>query len=178
MHQEQREARQPTEEGDRLHEARNTTDEDRAARDRRTAHQVHEGHAPQQRRHEAPEEEGQVPGPPPRRRAPLRSELERDATDDERDQDEEQREVELTEHRPVPSRECGKRRTAGDDQPDLVAIPERSDRVETEPPVDVVGGDDRREDGHAEVETLEHEVPGPQQADEGEPDGVQAHHGT
>ena len=45
-------------------------------------------------------------------------------------QDQEQREVEAREQRRVPAGEGGERRAAGDEQPHLVAVPHRADRVD------------------------------------------------
>ena len=63
----------------------------------------------------------------------LLAELEGDAARDQRDQHEQQRQVEAGEQRRVPGRERREHRRAGHDQPDLVAVPERADRVERAP---------------------------------------------
>ena len=56
--------------------------------------------------------------------------LERDDADDEEEEHEQQRDVEAREHRRVPGGERRERRRAGDDEPDLVAVPDGADRLE------------------------------------------------
>ena len=99
----------------------------------------------------------------------LAAELERDATEDRRGQDQEQRQVEAAEQRGVPLEERGERRAAGHDQPDLVAVPHRADRVHHDPAVDLVPAQEGQEDADAEVEALEEEVADPEDADQREP---------
>ena len=51
-------------------------------------------------------------------------------TDDQEDEHEEQRDVEPGEHRRVPRWEGSERRSGGDDEPHLVAVPHRPDRLQ------------------------------------------------
>jgi len=104
----------------------------------------------------------------------LAPELEAHPPDDQRDQHDEQREVEAAEQAGVPDGEGGEGRAGRHDQPDLVAVPDRADGVAGQPPVQVVRPDGQAEHTDAEIEPVEHEVTGPQQANQGEPRGVQA----
>ena len=116
-----------------------------------------------------------VPVRTPLRTVVLASILEGDTSQDERQEDEEQGEVEAAEHRCVPERECGEGRAACNEQPDLVAVPHRADRVDEDPAPQVVGADHRQEHADAEVEAVEDEVADPQDGDEREPDGHEIH---
>ena len=64
---------------------------------------------------------------------------------------------------------------AGDDQPDLVAVPERADRAQGRPPLALVAPDDGVQDADAEVEALQDEEPGPEEGDDDEPEGLERH---
>ena len=99
------------------------------------ADQVGEDHAPGECGHQAANGQGHVPAGPPAGAVALATELETYPPDDQRGQHDEQHEVEAAEHAGVPDREGGERRAAGHDQPDLVAVPERADRVPAEPTV-------------------------------------------
>ncbi len=92
-----------------------------------------------------------------------------------KNEDEQQREVEAREHRRVPGRERGERRTAGDDEPDLVPVPDRSDRPQRRAPLLVLSRDEREQHPDPEVEPLEQEVHGPDDGDEAEPEGLEIH---
>ena len=83
---------------------------------------------------------------------------------------EQQREVEAREHRPVPGRERREGRAARDDEPDLVPVPDRPDRLEHRPPLALVARQERQQHPDAEVEALEHEVAAPQDGDQDEPE--------
>src|SRR5262249_44192504 len=95
--------------------------------------------------------------------------------DDQAEEDEEEGEVEAREHRPVPGRKRRKGRAAGDDEPDLVPIPDRPDRLEHEAPLVFVPGQEREQHPDAEVEALQHEVPGPEEGDHAEPEDLEIH---
>ena len=72
-------------------------------------------------------------------------------------------------------REGGERRAARGQQPDFVAVPDRADGVDHRPALGVVPAQEGQQDAHAEVESLEHEVSGPQDRDEDEPEGGEVH---
>ena len=83
------------------------------------------------------------------------------------------REVEAGEEARVPAGEGGERRAAGGQQPDLVAVPDRADRVDDRPLLGVVAADHAHQHADPEVEPLEHEVADPQHADQHEPEGLE-----
>ena len=113
---------------------------------------------------------------PPARVVPLAPVLERDAADDQRDEDQQQRQVEGAEHGRVPGGERGERGPARGEQPDLVAVPDGADRVDHDPAVGVVAAaEERQQDADAEVEALEDEVARPQHGDGDEPQIRQVH---
>ena len=56
------------------------------------------------------------------------------------------------------------------DQPDLVAVPDRSDRRQYGPPLLVGPGDEPVDDAHPEVEAVQHRVDGEHGRDDREPD--------
>ncbi len=92
---------------------------------------VGERDAPEQRRHGARARRGSCPsGARHCASGSLVAVLDRDAADDQADEHEEEREVEAGEERRVPAGEGGERRAAGDEQPDLVAVPDRADRAD------------------------------------------------
>ena len=91
------------------------------------------------------------------------------------EQHEHEREVERGEPRRVPVGERGEGRAARHDEPHLVAVPERTDRVDRDAALEVGLADDRVQHADAEVEALEDEEPRPEDGDDDEPDDLQAH---
>ena len=101
--------------------------------------------------------------------------LERHAPRDQRGEHQQQRQVEGREHRRVPVREGRERARAGHDQPHLVPVPERADRVDRHAPLGLRPADDRVQHADAEIESLEHEEPDPQDRQQDEPERVKRH---
>ncbi len=141
--------------------------------DRHALQHVRERHTPEQRRKSGAEEDRAIPPRPPARRITLAAVLEGDTAHDERDEDQEQREVEPREQRGVPAGEGSEGRAAGREEPHLVAVPDRPDRVDHHPPVGVVLGQKRQQRSDAEIESLEHEVADPEDGDQREPQDFQ-----
>jgi hypothetical protein len=139
------------------------------------AHDVGERHAPQKRGQERTEHDGHIPVAPPAAVRALAAVLEGDPAQDQRDEDQEQRQVEAAEQRGVPLREGGERRTAGHEHPDLVAVPDRAQRGDDSASLGLVLAHDRQQHADAEVEPLEDEVADPEDGDEDEPDSRQFH---
>ena len=104
--------------------------------------------------------------------------LEREHAHDQEREDEEEGEVEAREHRRVPDREGGERRPARDHEPDLVAVPERPDRLEHRAAVRLAPAEDGQQHADAEVEALEHEVAGPEEGEQAEPEDLERHLST
>ncbi len=69
-------------------------------------------------------------------------------------------------------------RATGHQQPDLVAVPDRSDGVHHDPAVGVVAADEGQQHADAEVEALQHEVAGPERGDQQESDVGECHGGS
>ncbi len=130
---------------------------------------------PEKRRAEAADRVRPCPRRPPPGRLALRAPLERDDANDQEEQDEQQREVEAREHRRVPGGEGRERRSAGDDEPDLVAVPDRSDRPQGGTPLLVRARDERKQHPDPEVEPLEQEIRRPDDEDQAEPEGLEVH---
>src|SRR4029078_11967004 len=90
-------------------------------------------------------------------------------------QDQHEREVEAREQRGVDEREDREQHAAAQDQPDLVAVPDRPDAVEEPAPLLVRAGKRHVEDADAHVEAIEDEVTGDDQDEQDVPDIGQAH---
>jgi hypothetical protein len=140
-----------------------------------TVEEAGEADPPEQRGSEAADRVRPGPERAPARCLALRAPFERDDADDQEEEDEQQREVEAREHRRVPDRERRERGAARDDQPDLVPVPDRLDRPQRGAPLLVVTRDEREQHPDAEVEAFEQKVPGPEDGDEDEPEGLEVH---
>src|SRR4029077_13884213 len=97
--------------------------------DGQSVQQSGQGHADQQRGQQAADGEQHVPGAAPAGRVAFAAVLEGHTADDQGGQQQDQREIVGREHRRVPARERGEHAGPGHDQPDLVAVPQRPDRV-------------------------------------------------
>ncbi len=173
MQREQRQRRDPRKERVGVEQGQQRAGELALRVDRDAVHHVREGDAPEQGRDRRADEDRAVPPGPPAVGVVLAAVLECDAAHDQRDEDQEEREVEAGEERRIPGRERRERRAAGGQQPDLVAVPDRSDRVDDHAPVVVVLREERQEDADPEVEALEHEVPDPEDRDQREPENLE-----
>ncbi len=142
---------------------------------RHPAHDVGEGHAPEQRGHERAEHDRGIPAGAPLAVGALAAVLEGDPAHDQRHEDQEQREVEPAEQGRVPLRERRERRATGHEHPHLVAVPDRTQCGEHGAPFGLGPADDRQQHAHTEVEALKDEVPDPEHGDQDEPDGCQFH---
>ncbi len=125
--------------------------------------------------HQRADEDRLVPAALPGVVVALGAVLEGHAAHDQRDQDQQQRQVEAGEQGGVPLGEGGEGGAAGDDQPHLVAVPDRADGVDQDAALGRRGRQHRQQHADAEVEALEEEVAGPEHGDEEEPDGGQFH---
>ncbi len=101
--------------------------------------------------------------------------LERHAAHDQRQQDQQQRQVEPAEQGRVPLGERREGRAAGHEEPDLVAVPDRADGVDHDPALGFVLGQDGQQHADPEVEALEGEVADPEDCDQREPDSGELH---
>ena len=110
--------------------------------------------------------------------SPSRPPLERDHANDQQEEDQQEGQVETRERRRVPDREGRERGGAGHHQPDLVAVPDGSDRLEHRLAVPLVSPQERKQGADPEVEALEQEVAGPEDRDQDEPELREAHVGA
>ena len=136
---------------------------------------LRERHAPEQCGDERAADDREVPAASPCVVVDLPAVLQCHPAQDERDQDQQQRQVEAGEQRRVPLGEGGEGGAAGDEEPHLVAVPDRPDRAECDTAVGLVARDQRQQHADAEVEALQDEVAGPQHGDEQEPDVGECH---
>ena len=116
-----------------------------------------------------------VPGGPPAPALLLRSELEGDGSQDHDQQDQHERQVQPGEERRIGQREHREQDAAAEHQPDLVAVPDRSDAVEERPSLDVGPCQWQEQDPDAHVEPVEDEIAGDDQDEQEEPDVVEGH---
>ena len=146
--------------------------------DRDAVEKARERDAPEEGRADRPDRVHPRPERPSSRPCRLLAPLEREHADDQEAEDEQQGEVEAREHRRVPDREGGEGRAAGDHEPDLVAVPERPDRLEHRAPVVLAPAEHGQEHADAEVEALEHEVGRPEEGEQAEPEDLERHLST
>ena len=138
--------------------------------DRQSVQQPGQRHADQQRGQHAAHGQQHIPGAAPAGRVALAPVLKGHPADDQGDQQQHQGEVVGREHRRVPARERGEHGGPGHDQPDLVAVPQRPDRVDGRPAAGLVGADHGVQHADAEVEPLQNEEAGPQDRDDDVPE--------
>src|SRR4029450_1818748 len=143
--------------------------------DGQTMQQVGQGDPDQQWYDQAAADQATGPEAAPPGTVPLTPKFEGQSAQDQRQQGEDQRQVKAGEHGRVPAGERGEHSRAGDDQPDLIAIPDRSDGTDNRPSPDVVAADDAVQHTHAEVKPLQHEEAGPHDREEDEPESRQRH---
>jgi len=130
---------------------------------------VAEGDTEEECRQEAGNDDRLVPGSFPAVVVDFTPELEGDAADDEGKEEQDQGRIEVTEHEGIGCRECGKRGAAGREEPDLVAIPDRTDRIDQDTFLRVSPGNETGEETCAENKAVEHEIDSPQYAPENKP---------
>ncbi len=118
---------------------------------------------------------GRRPTPCARPRSPPWSGTRRTPAQDQREEQQEQRRVHAREQHGVRSREGREGHAARRDQPHFVAVPEGSGGVVDGPALGLVFGDEGQQRPDPQVEAVEHEVDGPQQAPQQEPYGFENH---
>ena len=121
---------------------------------------VAQRHAQQQRRQERAHGEAGIPCARPLR--VVGPELKRHRADDQAEQHQHDGQVEARERGGVRRGERREQRAAGGEQPHLVAVPYRADAAAHERPFALVFRQRAVQDAHAQVEPVEHEVPGDQ----------------
>lgn len=134
---------------------------------------VADRHAHDQRRNETTDEQHPVPIAAPARAHQFAAELEADRAQDQREQDQEHRQIKPGEAHCIQRWERGKDRAAAQDQPHLVAFPDRADGIVHQPAFGIVVGDERQQRAHAQIEAAHHRVTGQQYAEQQPPDHAQ-----
>src|SRR5690606_5030710 len=130
--------------------------------DRGAAHDVGPGNAPEQGRYEAADADHPLPAGPPALTLAFAPKLEADVTHDQGGEDQEERQVEAREEGGVPLGEGGEGGAARDDQPDLVAVPDRPDGVQDGAALVAVAAQRPHQHADPEIEALEDEVADPE----------------
>ena len=102
----------------------------------------------------------------------MAAELDADAAEDEQPEHHHEREIETAEGRGVKQREGEEERASGSEQPDLVAIPDRSDGSEGLGAFGLGTRDEETNDADAEVEAVEDDVSGEHQHYDPEPESA------
>ena len=103
------------------------------------------------------------------------AEFKRDRPQDECDQHEEERDVKRTEEGSIDMRERCKHRTACRDHPDLVAVPDGTDRADDLRAVALLIRDNREKCADTVVKSLEEEEPREEHSDEHKPENIVIH---
>ncbi len=140
--------------------------------DRDTFRQVGKDYAHQQCREQAAGKYGPIPGAAPLRVRIFAAKLKRDAARNQRQQEQEHRQIKAAEHASVPVREGGKSRAAGSHQPDFVAVPVRADGVDDGPAFGVIFSQEGQEHPDPEVEALQEEKPDVEYGNQDEPEDI------
>ncbi|CGW62102.1 Uncharacterised protein [Salmonella enterica subsp. enterica serovar Typhi] len=116
--------------------------------------QVAKGHANHQRRHKATDEHAPVPHVAPARVFNLGTVIKTDRTEEQRRQHQDHRHIETGERRGVNHRPGSKQRAARGDQPHLVTVPVRGDRVNHNSTFGIVTTEETGEHPHPHVEPI------------------------
>src|SRR5262249_52651627 len=117
----------------------------------------------------APNSEDEIPCGPPERMVDVTSELDRDASQEERPEDEKDREVEARQSRSEHGRERNEQRSTGRQQPHFVGGPERPNRSEHLPSLPICSRHEEMQGAGAQIESVEHDVGGHHQGGNREP---------
>ncbi len=138
--------------------------------ERHALQNVAERHAEHQRRHEAAGKQRVIPERAPACILDLVAELEADRPQDQGRQHQEHGDVEARKRRRINRRERGEDGAAAGDQPHLVAVPDRPDRVDRHAPLAVVARHERQQGRDAEIEAVHDGEADQQHAEEQPPD--------
>ena len=114
---------------------------------------VTHGHADQECRQKAGNTECDIPGLPPSATRFLAAELDRDSAEDECRQKEHKGIVEAGEDGRIGTGECGEECSSTGDEPDFVAVPDRTDRVKQDAAILILLHEEMK-DAYAEVESV------------------------
>src|SRR6516164_654600 len=124
--------------------------------ERTTEKEIAESHTEEQCRHRAADRERPIAAVTPAGLRELAAVGEADRAQDERDQQQEHREVEPGEGGRVEERPGRKHRATAQDEPHLVALPHRLDRFEQRPALIVAAPDEAEGRADAQIEAVHH----------------------
>ncbi len=111
--------------------------------------------AEDQRRNEPADEQCPVPRRPPAGILDLVAELEPDRPQDQRYQNQEHGDVEARKRGGIERRPGGERGAAAENEPHLIAFPNRIHAVDQRPPFGVGAGDQRQQHGDTQVDAVD-----------------------
>jgi len=131
---------------------------------------IGKSHSQQQRRQKTPAHQAIIPDLLPGRVLDLVAVFQRHPPEDEGEEDEHEGRVEPAEHHRIGGWEGRKGNASGGNQPDLVAVPERSHGLIEHLLLGLVLRQKRHERAHAQIEPIEHEIDRPQDSPQNEPD--------
>ncbi len=135
--------------------------------------QIAERDAKDQRRNNARDKKCPVPHAPPAGGFKLAAERKRHRPQNQRCQHQKHGEIKARKRHRVERRPSGKSGTAAEDEPDLIAFPDRADRIEQHAFFDIGAGDKRLQQGGAEVKAVHHRKTDQQHAEKRPPDQAQ-----
>ena len=174
MHDQHRETDEPGEQRKGAQKTKESAGVDRSLEliemKRQSEEEISEGHAEQERRHRPAEEQRPVPGVSPAGISDLIAVTESDRSQDERDQQHEHRQIQPREGRRIQQRPGGKHRAACEDEPHLVAIPHRLDRLEQRPPLLVGASHEAERGADTEIEPIHDRKADQERAEDQPPD--------
>ena len=169
VHETEHHQRHPGPQAERREEVPERAGELAVRVDGQTRDQVAQRDPEHERGKQAADRQRAAPQPAPAWPVDLAAELEGHAADDQRHQQQHEREVARREPGGVPVGEGGEDRRTADDQPDLVAVPERADGVDRHPALASGPAEDPVQHPDTEVEALQDEEAGPEDRDDHEP---------
>ena len=129
--------------------------------------------AEHQRGHEPAHEQRPVPAAPPCRIGPLGAIFEADRPQDQRRQHKEHGQIEAREADRIDKRPGRKYRAAAENEPNLVALPGRADRVDHHAPLFIGLANERQQRCHAKIEPVGERKADEQHAHQEPPDDAQ-----
>ena len=135
---------------------------------RQSVHRISNRHTKEKRRQRARRKEREIPEAPPEHFGALAPKLHRDTSENQAEQQQHEREIQPRKRRGIRLRKRREERAAEHDKPDLVAVPQRPDRVHHYPPLAVIARQ-RVQDPDAEIEPVEDRVAREQNAEQNEP---------
>ena len=149
--------------------------EDAVGINRQTAENVGKGDPEEQRRQETAHKDADVPKPASAGRGHFLAKFEGHAADDQGEKDEHQGRIERGEHHGIEGGKCCKGDTARGQQPDLVAVPQRTHGIDHHAFVVFGFAQKRIECADSQIEAVGDEENGPQEPPDEKPGRLKRH---